>query len=211
MRVLIIGLVLSVSLSAQTIINGPVSTLNKVAWSTPDGSNVTEAQAFEARIFVDSTTTPLVLTGVTCTLNTLIDNSGGTWTYGPGQAPSIQIFRNGVQAAAAFGVKMGIVSGVLYLQGDDNLYYKWTGTTFTRTIATDPSNSAIDAAAVMKWGCQTPVSLVLMRLLNVRGIQHRMTLRLYDTVNKLESSDSSAFLITTPQFVTQPITVRIIQ
>lgn len=208
MRVVIAILIASVTLSAQTITTGPVSSLNKVVWGTADGLTVSEAQALEARLKVDGTV--IVLTGMVCTPNTLTDGSGGVWSYGAGQAPSIQILRNGVQAASAFGAKMAVIGGVLYLQGDDLLYYKWNGSAFPRTVAADPTAATIDAAAVTRWGCQAPIGLPLMRLLNIRG-PHTLTLRLYETVGKIESIDSLSFLLTMPQIVTQPITVRIIQ
>lgn len=210
MKMLVLLLCLVSPVSAQTVTTGPVSTLNKVAWGMPDGVNINAAQAFEARIFVDGATTPLVLTGVVCLPNVLTDSSGGVWSYGSGQAPSIQILRNGVQPNGAYGIKMAVLGGVLYLQGDDNTYFKWTGTTFLSITPSDPLPSVIDAAAVTRWSCQAPVTLALMRLLNVR-IAHVISLRLYDVVNRSESKDSVPFSLTTPQFVTQPITVRIIQ
>jgi hypothetical protein len=206
-------LAFNLTLSAQTtvvITTGPITSGDKLAWWMGDGTTAAAAQAYEVRVRVDGATTPLVIPGVTCAANVLTDASNGAWSLGAGATPNIQVLRNGTPVTNAFGVKLSLVNNVIYMLGDDTFWYKWTGSTFTVITASDPAITVLDAAAVYRWSCQAPVTSALIRLLNARG-SHSMVLRLFDTVNRIESLDSPPSALTTPLAVTQPITVRIIR
>lgn len=209
MRSLAVVFLLGASMLAQTQNTGPVLPTNRVAWFMADGATVAVAQAYEARIRVDGAATAIVLNGVTCAANTVTDQAGAVWSFGPGQAPNIPILRNGVQAAAAFGAKLALIAGVIYIQGDDFAYYRWSGTAFPLVTASDPTPAAIEAAASSRWSCSATPTSALIRALNVVG-PHTMALRLYDTSAKVESLDSTPFGLTMPTMVMVPIQVRIV-
>lgn len=199
---------LSAHVLAQTQTTGPILLSNRIAWSMADGATVAAAQAYEARVRVDGAATAIVLSGVTCVANSITDPSGAVWSFGPGQAPSIQILRNGTQAAAAFGARLALIAGVIYLQGDDYSYFRWSGTAFPQVTASDPTPATIDAAASSRWNCSAHPPSPLIRALNVVG-PHKLFLRLYDTAAKIESSDSSPFDLVAPVTVMAPIRVQI--
>lgn len=200
---------LSATALAQTQNTGPVLPTNRVAWSMADGATVAAAQAYEARVRVDGAAAAIMLSGVTCVANSITDPSGAVWSFGPGQAPSIQILRNGTQAASAFGARLALIAGVIYLQGDDYSYFRWSGTAFPQVTASDPTPATIDAAASSRWNCSATPTSALIRALNVVG-PHTMALRLYDTAAKVESLDSNPFGLTMPAIVMVPIQVRIV-
>lgn len=221
MKILIACLLISSTLYAQTlaqsvtVTTGPVTTTNKLAWSMSNGDTAVIAQAFEARVRIDGSTTPLVLPNVSCLATSLVDASGAAWTLGTPAAQTV--LRNG-QATAGFGNSYSLVNGIIYVLGPDANWYKWTGTTFTSIVATDPTPTILQGAAVSRWSCQANLSQAVVVALNVMG-PHTTVLRLYDTVAKTcgspsavcESADSAPFTLSTPEVVTQPVTVRIVQ
>lgn len=196
------------SVSGQTISTGPFSTNNFLAWSMTDGTTAAAAQSYEVRVRVDSAATPIVPTGAVCTSTTVTDTTGAVWSFGTGVTPSIPVLRNGVQAANAFGAKIALYQNVIYLQGDDYSWFVWTGAAFRAWVTADPAITLIDAVTINRWSCQVHLTSAIVRLLNVMG-SHNITMRLYDTVAKLESFDAVPFAVTTPQVVTQPIRVVI--
>ncbi len=206
MRVCIAIVLLSAVLSAQTIVTGPVVTTNKIAWGMSDGATAAAAQAFEVRVRVDGTL--VVVPGATCVVNT-VNEGTNVWSFGTGVPPFIQILRNGAQITNSFGLKIAFVNAI-YVFGDDGLWYRWNGSAFVMLTSTDPTPAVLDASSVTRWSCQAPLGSALVRLLNVRGT-HSVTVRLFDPASRLESIDAVPSSLVTPQVVTQPITVRIIQ
>lgn len=199
---------LSAHALAQTQNTGPVRPTGRVVWYMADGASLAAAQAYEARLFVDGSSTPTVLPGVTCVANTVTDPTSAVWSFGSGQAPSLQLLRNGTPVANVFGAKLSLLSGVLYLQGDDSGYYRWSGTAFAPVTASDPAPAVIDAAAVGRWNCSAHPPQTLIRVLNVFG-PHKMVLRLYEITAKVESGDSNSLDLIAPVTVMAPIRVQI--
>lgn len=69
----------------------------------------------------------------------LTDNVGADWRLGLGISPFIQILRNGVHVAAAYGAQILWYVNRIYAQGDDLSWYFWTGSAFTFVSIADPS------------------------------------------------------------------------
>jgi FG-GAP-like repeat len=65
----------------------------------------------------------------------IIDTNLAVWTLGPGE----EILKDGRQAAGAFGSQILWYQGVIYVLGDDNNWWRWTGNTWTFAGSRDPS------------------------------------------------------------------------
>jgi FG-GAP-like repeat len=65
----------------------------------------------------------------------IIDTSLAVWTLGPGE----EILKDGRQAAGGFASQILWYQGEIYVLGDDNKWWRWTGNTWTFAGLTDPS------------------------------------------------------------------------
>lgn len=85
-------------------------------------------------------------------MTSLTDASGAVWTY---NATTMAILRNGTQAAGAFGKQIELLSGAIYVQGDDVMptFYRWTGSGWNNLGPVDPGPVALPVV--------TPVPVVL--------------------------------------------------
>jgi hypothetical protein len=61
------------------------------------------------------------------TASSIIDSSLNVWTIGSGQA----ILRNGTLAGYGYGTQILWYQGVIYVLGDDNNWWQWTGSTWS--------------------------------------------------------------------------------
>ncbi len=177
--------------SAQAILT---STL---VWNQSDGDTVPAAQAFEARVYVETDLIPFVVPGTICVPFVITDSAGGVWTLGTGSSPDIAILRNGIAAAGAFGMRLVPYQSVIYLQGDDANWYVWTGSAFRSWTGTDPPVLTIAAISSSRWTCQAPLTAALVTRLQAPG-DHPIVLRLYDPVGQKESGASNVWIVTQP-------------
>jgi parallel beta-helix repeat protein len=74
----------------------------------------------------------------------VVDNSLAAWTVGSG----LEILRNGVQMAAAYGSQILWYQGSIFVLGDDSLWWRWNGSWFTFYSANDPNGGASAAQSV---------------------------------------------------------------
>ncbi len=190
---------LSGSLSAQT----PVTLTSLVMWNQSDGDTVLSAQAFDARVYVETDPIGLVVPGTICLPFVITDPAGAVWTLGGGKSPDIAILRNGTSAAGAFGMRLVPYQSVIYLQGDDANWYVWTGSAFRSWTGTDPPVLTIAAIPSSRWTCQAPLTQALVDRLQLPG-DHPIVLRLYDPVGKGESGASNVWIVTQPGGVSAP-------
>jgi parallel beta-helix repeat protein len=65
----------------------------------------------------------------------VVDASGGVWTLGA----NLEILRNGVQVSGGYGSKIVWNLNSIYVIGDDNNWWRWTGETWDFAGATLPS------------------------------------------------------------------------
>jgi len=65
----------------------------------------------------------------------VVDASGGVWTLGS----NLEILRNGVQVMGGYGSKIVWHLNSIYVIGDDNNWWRWTGATWEFAGATLPS------------------------------------------------------------------------
>jgi hypothetical protein len=71
---------------------------------------------------------------------TIIDSSPATWAIGSGGA----ILRNGAQAAGGYGSIISWASGAISVYGTDGRWYKWSGSGWTASAASQPSPSGTE-------------------------------------------------------------------
>jgi uncharacterized membrane protein len=65
----------------------------------------------------------------------VFDSDLGRWRLGPGD----EILRNGVQAAGGYGSQILWYHGSIYVLGDDDNWWRWTGSEWAFAGPTDPS------------------------------------------------------------------------
>ncbi len=189
---LLLSFVWSPPASAQA-----VTIRDTLVWNQADGDTVLAAQAFEARVYVETDPIPFVVPGTICLPFVITDTAGGVWTLGSGKAPDIAILRNGIAAAGAFGMRLVLYQSVIYLQGDDANWYVWTGSAFRSWTGTDPPVLTIAAISSSRWTCQAPLTAALVTRLQAPG-DHPIVLRLYDPVGQKESGASNVWIVTQP-------------
>lgn len=190
--------------NAQAI---PYSTTSKVTWYHDNGTSTATAQGFTFRLYVDGATTPITMSGATCVAPTSVDSTGAIWLLGNGSYPNIPIVRNGSQVVSTFGARIVPNLGIIYIQGDDLLWYKWSGTAFGLTTAADPTDAALLAASNGRWQCSAPFSPRLAITLNVLG-QHNLKMRVYDAVSMVESPDSNVIAVVSTA-LTAPMAAKV--
>lgn len=190
------------------VTTGPVSTSNRLTWGATNGDTAVLAQAYEVRVRIDNAATPIIVPNPVCTANRLTDSTNAVWTFGTGAPPSIALLRNNT-SINAFGTRLALSSGTIYAFGDDAVWYKWSGTVFLLLTSSDPTPAVLDNLSTGRWTCQAPLPRAIVLLLNNSIGVHSVTLRLYESVSKVESVDSIPFPLTTPMVITQPIRVSI--
>jgi hypothetical protein len=67
----------------------------------------------------------------------IVDSSLAVWTLGN----SLEVFRNGAQAAGGYATQILWYGGSIFVLGDDNNWWRWTGSTWTFQSSYDPSGS----------------------------------------------------------------------
>jgi hypothetical protein len=83
----------------------------------------------------DGTTVP--------TATQIVDSQGAVWTIGSGG----KILRNGVHAAGGYGAKILWSGGVIYVQGTDGRWWRWTGSAWNSTSSPTTTTSVSGASA----------------------------------------------------------------
>ncbi len=188
---LLLSFLWSTSVSAQATLR------DTLVWNQLDGDTVLSAQAFEARVYVETDPIGLVVPGTICLPFVITDTGGAVWTLGGGTSPDIAILRNGISAAGAFGMRLVPYQNTIYLQGDDANWYVWTGSAFRSWTGTDPPVLTIAVIPSSRWTCQASLTAALVTRLQAPG-DHPIVLRLYDPVGKGESGASNVWIVTQP-------------
>jgi hypothetical protein len=74
----------------------------------------------------------------------IVDSQGAVWTLGSGG----KILRNGVHAAWGYGSQILWSGGVIYVQGTDSRWWRWTGSSWASVSAPLASGTSADGTRV---------------------------------------------------------------
>ncbi len=94
-------------------------------------------------------------TRVPTNASSITDNNVNIWTLGTGVSPNIQILLNGslllVTGSGVYGSQILWFNDIIYIKGDDNFWYLWTGSGLT-FVGADPQNPVTPVGYFVRQG-----------------------------------------------------------